>query len=93
MLVNVGRGGIVDEDALAEALRAGEIAAAGLDVLEEEPPEETPLWGLENVVITPHAACCSTEAREDLNRTIARQVGRVLAGERPDHATEPDAWS
>lgn len=92
VVVNVGRGGIVDEDALAEALREREIAAAGLDVLSEEPPEETPLRGLDDVVLTPHAGWYSTEARADLNRTIARQVERALAGERPEHAIEPDAW-
>lgn len=92
VIVNVARGGIVDEDALYDALTEGEIAAAGLDVLEEEPPDDTPLLGLDNVVITPHAGWYSKEARDDLNRTVARQIQQALAGERPDHAIDPDAW-
>jgi D-2-hydroxyacid dehydrogenase (NADP+) len=55
-VINLGRGPAVDEDALAEALRAGTIAGAGLDVFAVEPlPADSPLWGLENVIITPHA--------------------------------------
>lgn len=54
-LINIGRGGLVNEEELIEALNAGEIAGAGLDVTEEEPlPKESPLWELENVIITPH---------------------------------------
>lgn len=54
-LINIGRGGTVDERSLVEALRAGEIAGAGLDVFEAEPlPEESPLWEMDNVLITPH---------------------------------------
>ncbi|MFB6075245.1 MAG: NAD(P)-dependent oxidoreductase [Haloarculaceae archaeon] len=55
VLVNTGRGGLVGEAALADALREGDIAAAGLAALPEEPPGETPLATLENCVLTPHA--------------------------------------
>jgi phosphoglycerate dehydrogenase-like enzyme len=56
-LINVTRGGIVDESALVDALRDGRVAGAGLDVFEVEPlPEDSPLWDMENVIITPHAA-------------------------------------
>jgi D-3-phosphoglycerate dehydrogenase / 2-oxoglutarate reductase len=93
VLLNVGRGGIVDEADLATALREGAIAAAGLDVLAEEPPDDTPLRGLENVVITPHSGWYSIEARRDLNRTIAGQVEQALDGREPDHVVDPDGWS
>lgn len=92
VVVNVARGGIIDEEALYDALTEGEIAAAGLDVLEKEPPGETPLLDLDNVVITPHAGWYSQEARDDLNRTLSRQVQQALDGDRPDHAVDPDTW-
>jgi D-2-hydroxyacid dehydrogenase (NADP+) len=54
-VINVSRGGVVDEPALIDALEAGVIAAAGLDVFETEPlPPESPLWEMENVIVTPH---------------------------------------
>jgi len=92
VLVNVGRGGIIDEVALADALENEEIAAAGLDVLEEEPPEETPILGLEDVVLTPHSGWYSIEARRDLNRTVATQIDQVLSGDQPDYVVDPD-WN
>ena len=56
-LINIARGGVVDEEALIGALRSGEIAGAGLDVFAEEPlPEESPLWEMENVLITRHSS-------------------------------------
>ncbi|MFC7132038.1 MULTISPECIES: C-terminal binding protein [Salinibaculum] len=86
VVVNVGRGGIVDERALAEALAAGEVAAAGLDVLAVEPPDEdNPLCGRDDVVVTPHTAWYSADARERLNRTVAEDVRRVLTGVEPEH--------
>ena len=91
VLVNTGRGGLVDEDALATALRDGRIAAAGLDVLRDEPPgEDHPLVGLDNCVVTPHAAWYSAEAREDLNTTVAANVEAGLAGETPPDYIDPD---
>jgi len=91
VLVNTGRGALVDEDALAEGLRAGTVAAAGLDVLRTEPPEaDHPLLGLDNCIVTPHAAWYSVEAREDLNATVAENVRAGLAGETPPNYIDPD---
>ncbi|WP_424000529.1 C-terminal binding protein [Haloarcula salina] len=91
ILVNTGRGGLVDETALRAALEDGTIAAAGLDVLTEEPPAaDHPLLGLDNCVVTPHAAWYSEEARDDLNDAVAANVRAVLAGETPPDRIDPD---
>lgn len=91
VLVNTGRGGLVDEAALRTALEDKIIAAAGLDVLAEEPPtEDCPLVGLDNCIVTPHAAWYSEEARDDLNTTVAVNVGAALAGETPPDRIDPD---
>jgi D-3-phosphoglycerate dehydrogenase len=91
ILVNTGRGGLVDETALAAALSDGTIAAAGLDVLGEEPPgQDHPLVGLDNCVVTPHAAWYSEEARNDLNTTVVANLRAGLAGETPPEYIEPD---
>jgi D-3-phosphoglycerate dehydrogenase len=94
VLVNTGRGGLVEEDALAAALTDDTIAAAGLDVLREEPPAgDHQLLGLDNCIVTPHAAWYSEEAREDLNRTVARNVRAGLAGEQlPDYIDPETEW-
>jgi D-3-phosphoglycerate dehydrogenase len=83
VLVNTSRGEVVDDDALADALTAGELRAAGLDVLPEEPPTGTPLLDRDEVVLTPHVAWYSEDSLEDLRRTLARDVRRVLDGEGP----------
>lgn len=84
-LVNTARGGIVDVDALDIALRDGEIGAAGLDVMPEEPPEEHPLFERENAVLTPHVAWYSEESITELQRTAAEQVRTALEGDVPEH--------
>ncbi|MDS0260649.1 C-terminal binding protein [Haloarcula sp. S1CR25-12] len=91
VLVNTGRGGLVDEAALADALAEGTIAAAGLDVLRTEPPApDHPLVELDNCVVTPHAAWYSAEARAELNATVAANVRAALAGETPPDAIDPE---
>jgi D-3-phosphoglycerate dehydrogenase len=86
ILINVARGGVVDTEALAEALQSGAISGAGLDVLPAEPPTDSPLFDRDDVVLTPHAAWYSEESMEELRRTVARDVARALDGERPENS-------
>ncbi len=90
-LVNVARGGIVDEDALAEALRDGTIAGAALDVFAEEPTTESPLFELDNVVVTPHLGASTAEAQDKAGATIAEMVGLALAGDFVPYAVNVSA--
>ena len=80
-IVNTARGGIVDEKALADAVREGRIAGAALDVFEAEPTTESPLFDLESVVVTPHLGASTTEAQDKAGQTIAEQVVLALHGE------------
>jgi D-3-phosphoglycerate dehydrogenase len=78
-LVNAARGELVDEAALAEALKSGKLAGAALDVFAEEPPKNSPLVGLANVIATPHVAGSTAEAQEEVGTQIAVQVRDYLA--------------
>jgi phosphoglycerate dehydrogenase-like enzyme len=81
-LVNVGRGELVDEAALAAALRDGRIAGAALDVLEEEPlPEASPLWGMPGVIVTPHVAASTPMAHHHAAELFVENLGRWVRGE------------
>jgi D-3-phosphoglycerate dehydrogenase / 2-oxoglutarate reductase len=80
-IVNVARGGIVDEAALAEAIRAGRVAGAALDVFAAEPTTESPLFGLPQVVVTPHLGASTREAQDKAGDTIAEQVALALRDE------------
>ncbi len=80
-VINVARGGIVDEEALAEAIREGRIAGAALDVFAVEPTTESPLFALPSVVVAPHLGASTQEAQEKAGDTIAEQVALALAGE------------
>jgi len=84
--INIGRGEIANEKELADALASGEIAGAGLDVFEKEPlPEDSPLWELENVIITPHTAGSTEHYDERVVRDIfIPNLKRYLAGGKPD---------
>jgi D-3-phosphoglycerate dehydrogenase len=91
IVVNTARGPVVDEAALLEALESGEIARAGLDVLESEPPApENPLLAREDVVVTPHTAWYSEESRRDLSRGVASDVAAVINGEAPTNPVDPE---
>jgi D-3-phosphoglycerate dehydrogenase len=80
-IVNVSRGGIVDEHALADALREGTVAGAALDVFATEPTTESPLFGIDTVVVTPHLGASTREAQDKAGDTIADMVQLALAGE------------
>jgi D-3-phosphoglycerate dehydrogenase / 2-oxoglutarate reductase len=80
-IINTARGGIVDEEALAEAIRDGIVGGAGLDVFAKEPPGESPLFGLPEVVVTPHLGASTEEAQDKAGVTIAEQVLLALAGD------------
>jgi D-3-phosphoglycerate dehydrogenase len=80
-IVNVARGGLIDEAALFTALKSGRIAGAGLDVFVNEPPTDSPLLALENVVLTPHLGASTDEAQEKAGVSVARSVRLALGGE------------
>ena len=82
-LINVGRGAIVDEEALLEFLKEGKIAGAGLDVFgTRRPPQDSELWDMENVIITPHIAGNSPEVQERRTELYCENIRRFVAGER-----------
>src|SRR3712207_370747 len=85
-LVNVARGGIVDETALYNALKEGAIAGAALDVFKDEPTTDSPLFTLPNVVVTPHLGASTVEARDRAGVTAAEQVASALLGAVPLNA-------
>src|SRR4051812_18800037 len=90
-IINVARGGIVDEEALAEAVRSGHVAGAALDVFAEEPTTESPLFDLDAVVVTPHLGASTREAEDKAGDTIAEQVGLALAGDFVPYAVNVSA--
>jgi len=90
-VVNAGRGGVVDEAALAEAIRSGQVGGAALDVFAEEPCTSSELFSLEQVVVTPHLGASTKEAQDKAGETIAEQVNLALAGEFVPFAVNVDA--
>ena len=80
-IINAARGGIVDEEALATALKEGRVAGAGIDVYAKEPCTDSPLFDFENVVVTPHLGASTDEAQEKAGIAVARSVRLALAGE------------
>jgi D-3-phosphoglycerate dehydrogenase len=77
-IINCARGGLVDEAALAEALQHGHVAGAAFDVFAEEPATENPLFGLDNVVVTPHLGASTSEAQENVALQVAEQMSDYL---------------
>ena len=91
ILVNAARGPIVDEAALIEALNSGVIAGAALDVFETEPPEDSPLFAMDNVVVSPHNAGMSEASVETMLRVATQAVIDGAAGRPPAHLVNPEA--
>ena len=83
LIFNCARGGIIDEDALYDALANGEILGAGLDVYEEEPAKENKLFELDNIVCTPHIAASTKEAQRDAAIIVANEVITLFKGDMP----------
>lgn len=81
ILVNAARGGLVDETALAEALRSGQVGAAGIDVYSSEPCTDSPLFALPAAVLTPHLGASTTEAQDKAGAAVAHSVRLALQGE------------
>lgn len=91
ILINASRGAVVDEAALIEALQEGRIFGAGLDVYDPEPPAaDHPLFAFEQVVLTPHVASFTDEARRRMGLTVVEDILRVLRGEPPAYLANPE---
>jgi D-3-phosphoglycerate dehydrogenase len=90
-LVNTSRGGIVDEQALAKALEDGKLDGAALDVFETEPTTESPLFGFEQVIVTPHLGASTTEAQDKAGTSVAEMVRLALSGEFVPYAVNVSA--
>jgi D-3-phosphoglycerate dehydrogenase len=88
-VINSARGGLVDEGALAEALSAGHVAGAALDVFEEEPLCHSPLLTAPNVILTPHVAASTKEAQAQVSTDIAEQILDFFAGRPVSHPVNP----
>jgi glyoxylate reductase len=91
-LINTSRGPVVDEAALAEALKNGAIAGAALDVFENEPLVHPELLKLDNVVLTPHTASATIETRSKMATMAAENIIIALAGQRPPNLVNADVW-
>ncbi len=93
IIVNASRGAVIDDEALIEVLRSRKIKGAALDVFVQQPlASDHPFLKLDNVILTPHAAALTQESTESMSVGAARQVLRLLAGERPEHLVNPEVW-
>ncbi|MGB3412678.1 MAG: phosphoglycerate dehydrogenase [Microthrixaceae bacterium] len=90
-IINVARGGIIDEQALADAIRDGQVAGAGIDVFATEPCTDSPLFELDSVVVTPHLGASTAEAQDKAGDTIADMVELALAGDFVPYAVNVEA--
>jgi phosphoglycerate dehydrogenase-like enzyme len=93
VFVNTARGGLVDHDALLDALDRGHLSGAGLDVTDPEPlPPDHPLLGRDDVVVTPHVASATADGKLRILRAAFRQAVDVIDGRRPEHLLNPEVW-
>ena len=93
ILINVGRGPIVNLQDLVTALEAKEIAGAALDVTDPEPlPSDHPLWRIDNVIITPHVAAASPQIAERHLETLLENIRRFIKGQAPATQVDKNAW-
>jgi D-3-phosphoglycerate dehydrogenase len=91
--ISTARGGIHDEAALAAALTEGQLAGAGLDVWEDEPPPpDHPLLRFDNVVSSPHTAGVTRQSRHNIARIAAEQMIDILDGKKPTRLLNPEVW-
>ncbi len=92
IIVNTARGPIVDEHALTDAIRSGKIGGAGLDVFETEPNINPELIGMENVILTPHIASATCEAREKMGQLAVDAILKTLNSEKPENLVNSEIW-
>ncbi|MGI8551321.1 MAG: 2-hydroxyacid dehydrogenase [Dehalococcoidia bacterium] len=91
-LINTSRGGVIDQPALAEALRSGTIAGAALDVLEQEPPDESdPILAAPNLIVAPHIGSATAETRQAMAELSARNLIAAISGGTPEAMVNPEA--
>jgi D-3-phosphoglycerate dehydrogenase len=92
ILINAARGGIVNETDLYQALKNKVIAGAGLDVFENEPPTDSALLELDNVVLTPHTAAFTFEGMNNMSVGVVEQLIAYYHGKKPVYTVNPEAW-
>jgi D-3-phosphoglycerate dehydrogenase / 2-oxoglutarate reductase len=93
ILINAARGGVVDEAALVDALKSGQIGGAGVDVwMDEPPPTDHPLLKFNNLIATVHTAGITQDSRDNMATWNAEQVAGILRGEKPPRFVNPEAW-
>jgi D-3-phosphoglycerate dehydrogenase len=89
-LVNISRGGIVDEESLCRILKERRIGGVALDVFTSEPPTGSPLLALDNVILTPHMGAYTLEALRETGMVCARGIVDVFGGKRPEFIVNPE---
>ena len=91
-LINTARGPILDESAVAQALRSGKLAGVGLDVHENEPQMNPEMMQMENAILTPHIASATVEVREKMTQQAVDAILKVLANEKPENLVNEEVW-